>query len=145
MAGQHGAADLELTLHCLLQFTDRSRSIFPDKRRVRPHVPELRGDYPLRYVPPGFSELLFSFCPAGIVDIPIAHELIKPATVDAAAQAPGLLDEMPEQIPIETECLVVNESIKRLVHAEEQCGHIRSRGELLPLQLTGSLAGLPAL
>src|SRR5690625_6731554 len=78
MAGQHGAADLELTLHCLLQFTDRSRSIFPDKRRVRPHVPELRGDYPLRYVPPGFSELLFGFCPVGIVDIPIAHELIKP-------------------------------------------------------------------
>src|SRR5690625_7694023 len=97
MAGQHGAADLELTLHCLLQFTDRSRSIFPDKRRVRPHVPELRGDYPLRYVPPGFSELLFGFCPVGIVDIPIAHELIKPATVDTAARAPGLRGEMPGQ------------------------------------------------
>src|SRR6185437_5641225 len=61
--------------------------------------------------------------PLGLVIVPIAHDPVHPAAINAAGKAPRLLDEMPEQHGTRPERRLIHITVERLVHAKNELGH----------------------
>ncbi len=117
------AGDLDLAVALGLQLADQALEIIGDQRGVGPDGVQGPRDHPLRLVSPGRGERPLFRIPLGLVVIPVAHDLVHRAAVDAARRPLRRLDEVAEQLRARLEGRVIDVAIEGLVQAVHDLRH----------------------
>jgi hypothetical protein len=118
------ASNFNLPVALGLQLADRALKIILNKPGVG--ADRLQGvrDDPFRLGPPCRREGVFLCIPFRMIVVPVPHDLIHLATVDAARLPLSLLDEMAEEHGAWRKRHMVNVAVQRLVHSEHELSHV---------------------
>src|SRR6185369_198531 len=95
--GQIRASNFDLPVALGLQLADRTLEIIPNKPGVGADRLQRARDDPFRLVPPRRREGVFRCIPFRMIVVPVTHDLVHVATVDAARLTLSLLDEVAEE------------------------------------------------
>src|SRR5690606_30092610 len=115
---------LDLAVAPGLQLADRGFAVTREQRRVGSDGGAGAGGHPFRLPPPGRRKGPLVGAPLRLVVVPVAHDLVDAAAVDAARLPLRLGDEVAEEYGIGRELRVVDIAVERLVHSENELGHV---------------------
>src|SRR5262249_29977081 len=117
------ASNLDLAIALLLQSAYRSLDVVADQSRVRAGGLQGARHDPLGLPAPCSRERAVVGGPFGLVNVPIAHELVDAPAVKAAGLAASLLDEVTKEHGTRWKALVIDVAVQRHVHTEDELRH----------------------
>src|SRR5262249_31275571 len=118
------SADCNLPNALSLQLTYHNLEVILDKRGIGANRFQRARHDPLLLAPPCRRELAFLGAPLRTVFIPIAHNLVQAATVDAPRPPAQLIYEVAKKRrPRRRKFLMIDVATKGLVHPEDELGH----------------------
>src|SRR5262245_22726059 len=120
---QGRASNFDLPVALGLQLADRALKIILNKPGVGADRLQRARDDPFRLVPPQRREGVFLYIPFRMIVVPVTHDLIHLATVDAARLPPSLLDEVAEERGAWRKRHMVDVAVQGLIHSEHELSH----------------------
>ena len=120
---QHRPGHFDLAVALGLERTDRALEIRAHQRGVGTDRRQRPRDDPFRLAPPRRREVALRVAPFRVVVVPVPHDLIHAAAIDAARLPLRLFDEVAKERGTGRERHVVDVPVERLVHAEHELGH----------------------
>src|SRR5690349_2503040 len=113
------SGDGNLAFQLVLQGTYRAVEVIRDERGVGADRLQRTRHDPFAQIAPRGREVAFRGPPPGLVFVPVAHDLVHAAAVDAAGQLAHVLNPMTEERGTGGEPLVVDVTVERYVHSED--------------------------
>src|SRR6201984_1381168 len=120
------ASNFDLSGALGLQLADRALKIILNKPGVGADRLQRARDDPFRLVSPRRREGAFPCTPFRMIVVPVAHDLIYFAPVDAARLPLSLLDEVAEERGAWRKRHMVDVAIQGLVHSAHELSHSHS-------------------